>query len=156
MTVSNLTRMDPVEIVRLFANPYTAVVAVLAAAVEEAPDEWLPDSVRGCIGWLCVLACAPVAAFFGRDVAPAMLGGFLGLGGSWLLVEAVRARRSSRAAVVSSRPHKETAMNHNEYAHEHETENPQRPPEPKPGHDDAPQPADDDDPPPLYPPPPKK
>lgn len=151
-----LTHMDPVEIVRLFANPYTAVVAVLAAAVEEAPDEWLPDSVRGCIGWLCVLACAPVAAGFGADVAPAMFGGFLGLGGSWLLVEAVRARRSGRAAVVSSRPPKETAMNHTENAPEHETENPQRPPEPKPGHDDAPQPADDDDPPPLYPPPPVK
>lgn len=151
-----LTHMDPVEIVKLFGNPYTAVVAVLAAAVEEAPDAWISTSVRGCIGWLCVLACAPMAALFGAEVAPAMFGGFLGLGGSWLLVEAVRARRSSRAAVVSSRPHKETHMDH-EYSPEHGTENPRRQSEPKPGHDDdEPRPAEDDGPPPLIPPPDKK
>lgn len=145
--------MDPVEIVKLFANPYTAIVAVLAAAVEEAPDEWLHDSVRGCIGWLCVLACAPVAAGFGAEVAPAMFGGFLGLGGSWLLVEAVRARRGRR--VIGSRPHKETNMDH-EYApeHEHETENPRRPPTPKPGHDDDTPDTENDGPPPHPPPPP--
>lgn len=169
--------MDPVEIVKLFANPYTAIVAVLAAAVEEAPDEWLPESVRGCIGWLCVLACAPVAAGFGAEVAPAMFGGFLGLGGSWLLVEAVRARRGQREkparrhkadlrhpdgrlALVSSGvhfvddPNKETDMDH-EYSpeHEHETENPRRQPTPKPGHDDD-EPAPEGDGPPPHPPPP--
>lgn len=145
--------MDPVEIVKLFANPYTAVVAVLAAAVEEAPDEWLLDSVRRCIGWLCVAACAPVALALGQDVAPAMFGGFLGLGGSWLLVEAVRARRAGRAAVVSSRPRKETAMTNHEHSPEHENDNPHRQPEPKPGHDDD-EPAPENDGPPPHPPPP--
>lgn len=136
-----LTQMDPVEIVRLFTNPFTAVVAVFAAAVEEAPEEWLPDSVRRWIGWLCVVACAPAAAMLGQDVAPAMFGGFLGLGGSWLLVEAVRASRGGR--VVSSRPHKETM--------DHDTDE-KRPPTPKPDHDDEPHPEGGD--PPPHPPPP--
>jgi len=127
--------MDPVQIVELFANPYTAVVAVLAAVVEEAPTAWLPAAVRRWIGWLCVLACAPVAVLLGQDMAPAMLGGFLGLGGSWLLVEAVRMRHRGTVARMT-----------------HNTDD--RPPTPKPDHEDQPYP--DDDPPPLLPPPPKK
>ena len=142
--------MDPVEIVRLFANPYTAVVAVIAAAVEDAPDEWMFESLKRWVGWLCVLACAPVAAAFGADVAQALFGGFLGLGGSWLLVEAMRARRGRR--VLRSRPHKEISMDH-EHAPEHETENPRRQPTPKPGHDDD-DPAPEGDGPPPHPPPP--
>lgn len=141
--------MDPVETVRLFANPFTAVVAVIAASVEETPEKLLPESVRRWIGWLCVLACAPVAALLGQDVAPAMLGGFLGLGGSWLLVEAIRARR--RPGVVPSRLTKETDMQHDTEP----SDKPNQPPDPKPGYDDQPNPADDD-PPPLIPPPPVK
>lgn len=85
--------MDPNQIVSLFANAWTAVVAVLAVAVETAPEEWIPAAVRRWVGWLAVLACAPVALAVGADVAGAMLAGAIGLGGSWLLLEAVEAGR---------------------------------------------------------------
>ena len=83
--------MDPSLLAHLFANPWTAVVGVLAAVVETAPDAWVPRSVRRWIGWLAVLACAPVALLIGHDVAQALLFAAMGLAGSWLLVEAVEA-----------------------------------------------------------------
>jgi hypothetical protein len=137
--------MNPTVAAHLFVAPYTAVVAVLAAVVETTPDEWLPENVRHWIVWLCVLACAPVAALTGQDMVSALGGGAAGLSGSWLLVELVEGKRRRdrrRGTVVRT-------MN----AHENEPQF-ERPPTPKPDHDDQPRP--DDDPPPLLPPPPLK
>lgn len=92
--------MDPSLIAHLFANPWTAVVGVLAAVVQTAPDSWVPTGLRRWIGWLAVLACAPVALVIGQDVAGALLSAAMGLAGSWLLVEVVEAgqhRYRSRA-----------------------------------------------------------
>jgi hypothetical protein len=83
--------LDPSQIVHLFANPWTAVVGVLAAVVETVPEGWVHRAVRRWIGWLAVLACAPVALVLGLDVAGALLSAAMGLAGSWLLVEAVEA-----------------------------------------------------------------
>ncbi len=91
--------MDPAQIVALFANPYTAIVAVLAAVVEVVPADWMPPAVRHWIGWLCVLLCAPAAVLVGQDMAPAMLAGFMGLSGSWLIVELVRVRRPKARSI---------------------------------------------------------
>lgn len=85
--------MDPTQIAYLFANPWTAAVAVLAVVVETMPSGWLPAAVRRWVGWLAVLACAPVALAVGTDMAGAMMAGSVGLGGSWLLLEAVEAGR---------------------------------------------------------------
>lgn len=87
--------MDPTQIAYLFANPWTAAVAVLAVVVELIPREVIavPVAVRRWVGWLAVLACAPVALAVGADVAGAMMAGAVGLGGSWLLLEAVEAGR---------------------------------------------------------------
>lgn len=81
--------MDFSQIAYLFANPWTAIVGVLVAVVQTAPDGWVLPSVRRWVGWLAVLACAPAALLLGHDVAPALLFGAVGLGGSWLLVEVV-------------------------------------------------------------------
>jgi hypothetical protein len=95
--------MDPNQIAHLFANPWTAVVAVVAAAVETSPRGWLPAAVREWIGWLAVIACAPLALVVGADVAVAMLSGAGGLIGSWLLVEAVEGgRRRMRSTEVTT------------------------------------------------------
>jgi hypothetical protein len=98
--------MDPSQIVHLFANAWTASVAVLAVVVETMPNEWIavPQAVRRWIGWLAVLACAPVAAVIGADVAGAMLAGAMGLGGSWLLMEFVEAGRHSMRAKDDGEP----------------------------------------------------
>ncbi len=95
--------MDPNQIVHLFANPWTAAVAVLAVVVETMPRGWLPAAVRRWVGWLAVLACAPVALAVGADIAGAMMAGAVGLGGSWLLLEAVEAgrRRMSTSETVT-------------------------------------------------------
>lgn len=87
--------MDPSQIAHLFANPWTAAVAVLAVVVELIPREVVavPVAVRRWIGWLAVLACAPVALAVGANIAGAMMAGAVGLGGSWLLLEAVEAGR---------------------------------------------------------------
>lgn len=90
--------MDPSQIVHLFANAWTASVAVLAVVVETAPADWMPAAIRRWIGWLAVLACAPVALLTGQDVAGAMMAGAVGLGGSWLLMEMVEAARHSMRA----------------------------------------------------------
>lgn len=75
----------------LFANPWTAIVGVLAAVVQTAPSSWVPHTVRRWIGWLAVLACAPLALFLGQPVADALMSAVVGLSGSWLLVEVVEA-----------------------------------------------------------------
>lgn len=85
--------MDPSQIAHLFANPWTAAVAVLAVVVETMPHEWLPATVRRWVGWLAVLLCLPVALVVGVNIAGAMMAGAVGLGGSWLLLEAVEAGR---------------------------------------------------------------
>lgn len=93
--------MDPNQIVHLFANPWTAAVAVLAVVVETAPKEWIPAAIRRWIGWLAVLACAPVALAIGQDMAGAMFAGAAGLAGSWLLTEMVEGgRRRMRSIEV--------------------------------------------------------
>lgn len=128
--------MDPSQIVHLFANPWTAAVAVLAVVVETMPAEWVavPDSVRRWVGWLAVAACAPAAVVVGADIAGAMMAGAMGLAGSWLLLEVVEAGSKRRSG--------------------------QRIPDPDVGVYSAPPgglpKAQDDEPPPLYPPPPVK
>lgn len=99
--------MDPTQIAHLFANAWTAAVAVLAVVVETMPSAWLPGAVRRWVGWLAVLACAPVALAVGADIAGAMMAGAVGLGGSWLLLEAVEAgrrRMTSAEAVTADDP----------------------------------------------------
>ena len=95
--------LDPSQIVHLFANPWTAVVGVIAAVVQTAPDAWVPRQVRRWIGWLAVLVCAPLALLLGQDVAGSLFSGVVGLSGSWLLVEIVEAGQR-RAGVRAEEP----------------------------------------------------
>jgi hypothetical protein len=85
--------MDLQQITHLFVNPWAAIVAVLAVVVETAPDEWFPRGIRRWVGWLAVLACAPVAVALGYDLAPTLFSAAMGLSGGWLLLEVVEARR---------------------------------------------------------------
>lgn len=91
-------RMDPSQIAHMFANPWTAAVSVLAVVVETAPASWMPVPIRRWIGWLAVLACAPVAIAVGANVAGTMMAGAVGLAGSWMLLELVEAGRRSMKA----------------------------------------------------------
>lgn len=134
--------MDPSQIVHLFANPWTAAVAVLAVVVETMPAEWvaIPDSVRRWVGWLAVAACAPAAVLVGADSAGAMMAGAMGLAGSWLLLEVVEAGSKRQRGRRVADPDMRTADD-----------------EPPPLYPPPPVKVQDDgEPPPLYPPPPMK
>jgi hypothetical protein len=96
--------MDPSQIVHLFANPWTAVIGVLVAVVQTAPAGWVPASMRRWIGWLAVLACAPLALLLGHDVSAALLSAAVGLSGSWLLVEVVEAGQHRMRARAEEPP----------------------------------------------------
>lgn len=96
--------MDPTQIVHLFANPWTAVIGVLVAVVQTAPATWVPAPMRRWIGWLAVLACAPLALLLGHDVAVVLLSAAVGLSGSWLLVEIVEASQHRLRARAEEPP----------------------------------------------------
>lgn len=131
------------------------VVAIFGAALWSLPISGRWHLWHHSIGLMLVCVVGAVHALLVGDLQQFPYGalqGAVGLSASWVILElgvlgkavGIRLRRLHTPRI------KETTMT------TEPNDKPNQPLEPKPGHDDAPQPADDDEPPPLYPPPPKK